>query len=73
MQFNTFSYCSPKLELRPCPDKKGLGLFAREPIMAGELLAVWGGQVLTGHRCGSCLSSAAFTAFKLKKIFTWYP
>ncbi len=47
MQFNTFSYCSPKLELRPCPDKKGWGLFAREPIMAGELLAVWGGQVLT--------------------------
>ena len=27
-----------------------MGLFAREPIRAGELLAVWGGQVLTGEQ-----------------------
>ncbi|KPL82822.1 lysine methyltransferase [Thermanaerothrix daxensis] len=50
MQFSTYSYCSPKLELRPCPGERGLGLFAREPIHAGELLAVWGGQVLTGEQ-----------------------
>jgi len=42
-----YSYLSPKLELRPCLEKGGYGLFAREPIATGELLAMWGGQVVT--------------------------
>ncbi len=50
MEIQTFSYCSPKLELRPCPEKGGFGLFAIEPISAGELLAMWGGQVVTGEQ-----------------------
>ena len=50
MEVLTFSYCSPKLELRPCPEKGGFGLFATELITAGELLAMWGGQVVTGEQ-----------------------
>ena len=41
------SYCSPKLEVRQCPDKGGFGLFAGQPIQAGELVIVWGGRVVT--------------------------
>lgn len=41
------SYLSPKLELRSCPEKGGYGLFAREALHAGELLAVWGGLIVT--------------------------
>jgi uncharacterized protein len=41
------SYCSPKLEVRPSPDKGGFGLFACQPIQAGELVIVWGGRVVT--------------------------
>ncbi len=39
-----YSYLSPKLEARPVAH--GFGSFAREMIYAGELLTVWGGQVL---------------------------
>ncbi len=38
-------YLSPKLEGRIHP-RGGRGVFAREPIKAGELLAVWGGEVI---------------------------
>ena len=41
------SYCSPKLEARQCPDKGGFGLFADQPLQAGELVIVWGGRVVT--------------------------
>jgi SET domain-containing protein len=41
------SYLSPKLESRPSPFRGGFGVFAREPVQAGELLAVWGGCVVT--------------------------
>jgi hypothetical protein len=39
-------YLSPKLEGRIDPDGNK-GVFARQPIMAGERLAVWGGEVIT--------------------------
>lgn len=41
------SYLSPKLEVRPRPEKGGFGAFAREPLQAGELVAVWSGVVVT--------------------------
>ena len=40
------TYRSPKTEVRPSPIQ-GLGLFAREPIGAGEIVAVKGGHVMT--------------------------
>lgn len=43
----TPSYTSVKLEMRTCPEKGGLGLFTREAIKAGELLCVWGGEIVT--------------------------
>lgn len=40
------SYLLHKLESRPRPEKGGYGVFAREKVRAGELLAVWGGDVI---------------------------
>ncbi len=44
------NYLSPKLEASTNPDKGGFGVFAREFIAAGELLVVWGGEVVTGEQ-----------------------
>lgn len=44
---SSFSYLSPKLEMRTCTEKGGFGVFAREKIQSGELLTVWGGMVTT--------------------------
>lgn len=41
------SYFSPKLELRACEKKGGLGVFAKEFIARDEILCVWGGMVMT--------------------------
>lgn len=43
------SYLSPKLELKACSHNKGSGIFAREPVIRGELLVVWGGDIVTGE------------------------
>ena len=43
------TYRSPKTEVRESPIQ-GRGLFAREPLAAGEIVAVKGGYVLEGHR-----------------------
>lgn len=41
-------YSSPKLEGRLIPSKGGRGLFAKERVRAGDVLVVWGGEVVTG-------------------------
>jgi hypothetical protein len=43
----SYEFISPKLEARPRPGKGGFGVFAHQPIEAGELLVVWGGHVVT--------------------------
>ncbi len=43
-------YISPKLEVRRCAEKGGLGVFARELVKAGELLVVWGGVITPRDR-----------------------
>jgi hypothetical protein len=43
-------HISPKLEGRLIPGKGGRGLFARERVRAGEMLLVWGGDVVTGEQ-----------------------
>jgi len=40
------SYLSPKAEVRLTPEKNGNGVFALEPIARGELIAVWGGEMM---------------------------
>jgi uncharacterized protein len=40
-------YLSPKLAARPAPHKGGMGVFAIEPVGRGEVLAMWGGRVVT--------------------------
>jgi len=41
------SWLSPKLQSRSLPEKGGNGTYARVPIRQGELLAMFGGTVLT--------------------------
>ncbi len=41
------SYCSPKLVVRETPTKGGYGLYAGQPIPAGEVIVVWGGRIVT--------------------------
>ena len=43
MENHPTSYLSPKFEARPKND--GCGIFARELVKKGELVAVWGGEV----------------------------
>lgn len=45
MYSNQASYLSPKLEVRAHPKKGGLGVFTRQPVKAGEVLAVWSGDL----------------------------
>jgi SET domain-containing protein len=40
------SFLSPRLEARDIPEKGYRGVFAREPIAEGDLLALWGGAVV---------------------------
>lgn len=47
---NQSAYFSPKLEVRPCAEKGGLGVYAREPLQTDEVLAVWGGDVMTSEQ-----------------------
>jgi uncharacterized protein len=42
-------YVSSKLEGRLIAGKGGRGLFAREKVRAGEMLVVWGGEVVSGE------------------------
>lgn len=41
------SYLSPKLAAASAPDKGALGVFAQQTVYPGELLAVWGGRILS--------------------------
>jgi len=43
----TTGYLSPKLEVRHAPEKGGYAVFALKPFLKDEVLAVWGGQVVT--------------------------
>jgi len=38
---------SHRLVGRPIPDRGGRGVFAKEPVRAGEVVAIWGGEVVT--------------------------
>ena len=43
------AYLAPKLKAGPHGDKGGYGVFAIAPILAGEVLVVWGGDVMTAE------------------------
>ena len=42
-----FSYFSPKLETRPRPGTGNCGVFALEAVKKDEVVALWGGRVLS--------------------------
>lgn len=41
-----YSYISPKLQERVKPEVNGMGVIAVNAIQKGELLAIWGGQII---------------------------
>ena len=43
----TSGYLSQKLEVRTAPEKGGNAVYARKSLKKNEVLAVWGGQVVT--------------------------
>lgn len=43
----TSGYLSPKLEVRNAPEKGGYAVYARTGLKKNEVLAVWGGLVVT--------------------------
>jgi hypothetical protein len=44
---STICYLSPKLEGRINPQNNHRGVFVCQPVQAGEIMVVWGGQILT--------------------------
>ncbi len=42
-----YSYLSPKAESRPNPVKGNCGVFCVEPIAKDEIVALWGGRILS--------------------------
>lgn len=49
MQIETISYLSPKLEARKRAAHHGRGVFAVSRIDRGEIVAVWGGRIVTAE------------------------
>jgi hypothetical protein len=47
------SYHSPKLQPRQINGKGGRALVVREPVAKGELVVVWGGEVVQGSALGA--------------------
>jgi SET domain-containing protein len=47
MNETRYSYLSPKLESRPRPKTGTCGVFAREPVLKDEIVALWGGRILS--------------------------
>jgi hypothetical protein len=43
----TTGYLSPKLEVRVAPEKGGYAVYALKALKKDDVLAVWGGQVVT--------------------------
>jgi hypothetical protein len=50
-------YVSLKLDTRIRPEKGGYGVFATQPILAGELVVVWGGDVMTSEQLDELATS----------------
>ena len=49
MGHNSQSYLSPKCLVVKAPQKGGHAVLAREPITAGELIAVWSGRIVAAE------------------------
>lgn len=60
-------YLSPKLEARPYPLKGGYGVYAVIPVQAGELLAVWGGRVVTKEQLEALSETAQHHAIQIEE------
>jgi uncharacterized protein len=62
------TYLSPKTEVGASPIE-GQGLFAREPIAAGEIVAIKGGRILTGERWKAVESAMGSAEIQIAEDF----
>lgn len=67
------SYFSSKLEARPKPQKGGYGVYARQTVFAGELLVVWGGEVVTGQELAALPKRAQHHSLQVDENFFLVP
>jgi len=67
------SYISPKLEARPRPETGSAGVFARQPIAAGELLIIWGGEVVSGEQLRQLPARAQMHGLQIEADFYLVP
>lgn len=61
------TYHNPALEAHPHPHSGGMGAFAREPIPAGTLLAVWSGVVVTAAQLAEVAPAQARYAVQVEE------
>jgi SET domain-containing protein len=67
-----YSYISPKLAVRPVPEKGGYGLFAVEPVTEGELLVVWGGEIRTADQIAAYQNGANCHGLQVDEgVYLW--
>lgn len=64
----TFSWVNPKLEVRDAK-KAGEGIFAKENIKKGEILAISGGYIFTSEECEKQSPELQQYAYQVEKYF----
>ncbi len=60
---------SPKLEARECQRKGGYGVYAREYLQKGELLIVWGGEIITRDEFQKLKTEKEFVSLQIEEDF----
>lgn len=64
----TFSWVSPKLEVKNTK-KAGEGIFAKERVKKGEILAISGGCIFTSEECEKLLPELQQYLYQVEKYF----
>ncbi len=63
------SYLNPRCESGSFHRKGGCGVFAREPIQAGELIALWGGRIMAEHELDPGMPNFAQRVLQIEEGF----
>jgi uncharacterized protein len=64
-----FSYLSPKLESRPLKQKGNYGVFALQPLQKGELIALWGGKIISAAEVDPHMPDLTQTVLQIEEDF----
>jgi hypothetical protein len=64
-----YSYLSPKLESRPHPEKGVCGVFCREPVARHEVVALWGGRILSASEIDRDMPNFTQQVLQIEEAF----